>query len=999
MLAGLLLVLGARNGSASGAASPTIGLPITRSYSIEEIGVTRGPHLNFDRLGRLAVIGGGSYIVLNDGAWIELLRNHPNATIPLDVINTADGRSYFGALASWGFVEYTDQGNLKTRATRPATYPSWINSTNFTQVLAFGDGVLFSGINGVVYQNCQTDELRFFEIPEVATTFIHQEKVHVSSHTLGTLELNPTTGELRPVAPDTTVHLTATLRDGRVIGATTGSRLVYFDGATFTESAISFGADRAGGISSLEALSDGGFAVAVNGDGLYLFTDDATCRMALTTNPYRRIYDLVTRESGVLWIAMESSIEKLLYNEPVSVIDQRSDVIVGWPQVFQWGDQSVIASNGRLYDVVLSPDGRHSIFQEYAQLPPGGAWAVAANDRHLIIGNNDAIYARTPTGFERIVGLPGANRLFLPEEDLCVVVGRSEIAAMRWENGRWTECAPRIPGLGFPLIALDAGDSLWIELGLDRAARVWFAEGALHTRVFEDFPWSVPSWINIGRLQDLIVFSGPDNQRVYLDAATGETVPAPALEATLAKVPVTILRIVEDDQGVIWLTYPNGVVTLHPNEQGYVIDTESLSSISDLYPVITLLNESHAWISTESALYHVTQGFAPPARRMIEPFLVSIQDGKTGRELFSAARHTPALDALPYARNHLVFRFFSGGYTTKRDPVYEFSMQNGPNSWNVQSAGSLLTLPQLEEGDYRLTAQLKYDGQPLGQPVLTTFSIRPPWYRAPLAYAAYWSSGLLVCFGVAAWASGQARRKHDFLEQLVRERTDELRTTMAKLTEEARTSATLAERYRLAGEIHDSLQQGLTGLALHLETTLKIEQLEPDIRSRLSVARRMVSFTRQEVQQAVWDLESPLLQNDDLGEALHKLGDLIGTNETEVRVEVTGTGANVSSTIKHHLLRIAQEAVTNAVRHSGAKHVEVCLDFTAVDARLSVRDDGRGFVTEEVLTIGLGHFGLRGLRSRAQKIHGDLHIESVPGHGTKVSITVPLTPEASHALI
>ena len=335
--------------------------------------------------------------------------------------------------------------------------------------------------------------------------------------------------------------------------------------------------------------------------------------------------------------------------------------------------------------------------------------------------------------------------------------------------------------------------------------------------------------------------------------------------------------------------------------------------------------------------------------------------------------------------------YFSGGYTTRRNPTYEFSMQSGSATWSVHSLDSLLTLPQLSEGHYRLTARLQDGDRPIGEPIVTTFTIRPPWYRSPLALAGYWSVGLLLCFALGAWAVGRARRKHDYLERLVRERTEELRATMDKLTDEARTSATLAERNRLAGEIHDSLQQGLSGLALQLETTLKNNSLDPDIRSRLTVARRMVSYTRQEVQQAVWDLESPLLQNDSLSDALRKLADLIGTETTRVTVETNAPEANLSSTVKHHLLRIAQEAITNAVRHSGACHVQVRLELTAQEARLVVHDDGKGFVIDEVLTKGIGHFGLRGLRSRAQKIHGDLRIVSEVGQGTQVSITVPLT--------
>ena len=113
------------------------------------------------------------------------------------------------------------------------------------------------------------------------------------------------------------------------------------------------------------------------------------------------------------------------------------------------------------------------------------------------------------------------------------------------------------------------------------------------------------------------------------------------------------------------------------------------------------------------------------------------------------------------------------------------------------------------------------------------------------------------------------------LEKFVRERTEELRAAMEQLYELTRNAATVAERDRLAGESHDRLQKGLSGLILQLDATLKLPGLTPDVRSRLHVARNMVSFTRHEVQHAVWDLESPLLDETELGAALKKMATLI----------------------------------------------------------------------------------------------------------------------------
>jgi signal transduction histidine kinase len=151
----------------------------------------------------------------------------------------------------------------------------------------------------------------------------------------------------------------------------------------------------------------------------------------------------------------------------------------------------------------------------------------------------------------------------------------------------------------------------------------------------------------------------------------------------------------------------------------------------------------------------------------------------------------------------------------------------------------------------------------------------------------------------------------------------------------------------------------------------------------------MVSFTRHEVQNAVWDLESPLLENADLGDALHKLASLIGSKTPQIDLEISGPPRRLSSSVRHHLLRIAQEAITNAVRHGAANRVTVSLHYAADAVTLMVKDDGGGFLPQQVLTQDLGHFGLRGLRGRAAKINGDLQIASEPGHGASIQIRVP----------
>jgi signal transduction histidine kinase len=275
-----------------------------------------------------------------------------------------------------------------------------------------------------------------------------------------------------------------------------------------------------------------------------------------------------------------------------------------------------------------------------------------------------------------------------------------------------------------------------------------------------------------------------------------------------------------------------------------------------------------------------------------------------------------------------------------------------------------------------------------GAALIVPLEVLPPWHRTWPAYALYGSILLLAAFGAIRWSGQLARKRNHALEQLVGERTRQLESTMSRLNEETRVTATLAERNRLAGEIHDSVQQGLSGAILQLDTTLTLPIATGNLRNRLNVVRNMVSYARQEVQHAIWDMESPLLQGNDLGEALRRLAILVTSGKIAPQVEVSGNPVPLPRGTMHHLLRIAQEATTNAARHAQAREITVRLEYQSDAVMLAITDDGVGFHPDAVLNQ-TGHFGLRGIRTRTKKLNASLTITSARNEGTAIHILVP----------
>lgn len=219
---------------------------------------------------------------------------------------------------------------------------------------------------------------------------------------------------------------------------------------------------------------------------------------------------------------------------------------------------------------------------------------------------------------------------------------------------------------------------------------------------------------------------------------------------------------------------------------------------------------------------------------------------------------------------------------------------------------------------------------------------------------------------------------------------------LARREAEAQFAAVTRERNRLAGELHDTLEQALVGVAMQLEAATKTFSSAPPAALRhLEVARQMVDQGQNEVRRSVWDLRSQMLDNNDLASALDAMSKQLSTGaDIQVTLEVLGAKRRLPEAIENHLLRIAQEAVANAIRHARPRRVEVQLVFEAGSVALTVRDDGCGFVPGKPSVARNSHFGLTGMRERAKALNGTLEVESTPNRGTMITVEVPGTQEA-----
>ncbi len=213
--------------------------------------------------------------------------------------------------------------------------------------------------------------------------------------------------------------------------------------------------------------------------------------------------------------------------------------------------------------------------------------------------------------------------------------------------------------------------------------------------------------------------------------------------------------------------------------------------------------------------------------------------------------------------------------------------------------------------------------------------------------------------------------------------------------------AVLNERSRVARELHDTVEQGLAGIALQLEAVDGSFETAPGAaRESLNVARQMLRYSLEETRRSVMDLRSQALERSDLAGALETLARQMTLNTSaEACVRVSGPVQRLDAAREHHLLRIGLEALTNALKHGRATRIDIELSFTPDATRLIVTDDGQGLESAERASGG-AHFGLQGVRERVDKLGGVLDIDSSPGAGTRLSVMIPARLEnrsLSHA--
>ena len=251
---------------------------------------------------------------------------------------------------------------------------------------------------------------------------------------------------------------------------------------------------------------------------------------------------------------------------------------------------------------------------------------------------------------------------------------------------------------------------------------------------------------------------------------------------------------------------------------------------------------------------------------------------------------------------------------------------------------------------------------------------RPPWWT-PGRLMAVIGALLVILAGVGAWNRAlkaiAERTKRELREEVIAHVASDLR---------------VGERTSLAVELHDTIAQNLTGVALEINAANKL--IDSDLsgaHQHLGTAAKTLSSCRTELKNCLFDLRGNALGQRDMDAAIRlSVAPVIGDAELAVRFNVPRE--RITDASAHAIIRIVRKLASNAVRHGGARKVRVAGSADDGVLMFSVADDGCGFDVEHAPGIDECHFGLQGIRERVARFQGKMNIESTPGRGTKVVI-------------
>ena len=583
-----------------------------------------------------------------------------------------------------------------------------------------------------------------------------------------------------------------------------------------------------------------------------------------------------------------------------------------------------------------------------------GLWVgTAAGLDHLKLGKVDATYAKA-------AGLPSNTILCLLRDSHGTLWAGTSAGLARFADGRFIEpqAAPRSPILALGehhgSVIAASGDALYV-VSNDRLTKLPIADagGRDIDALYEDHDGLL--WVG-ARGGGLRVIDG-DQTHVYTvrDGLYDDD----------------IYGIVEDARGSLWIACSKGIFSV--SREGLKQFTagklaaltstpfsplEGLRTVEckpGVQPAACRMPDGKVWFSTIRGAIMIDTAHL---ERKLLPVPVVVDDVVVD----GTPRHAPELIHLSSGQSNVEFRYTALSFVAPTRITFKYKLESFDHDWVDAGTRREAFYTNLPPGSYRFWVKAQ-NADNLWSEIASPVSFTLP----PLFYQRTWF--VPTCVAAMLWGAWFGYRQR---VRRIRQRLD----------------AVLTERTRIARELHDTLMQGFSGITMEMQA---LSTRLPDIpeRTELNEIIGDAGTCLREARQSIAGLRSPRDSGSGLAASIEQHArQMTEAKDVRLKLKLDGHVPGLAPGVEYNLLRIAQEAVTNSVKHSGARTIEVSLDCLPQALRLAIKDDGTG-INHGNGNGQPGHYGLIGMRERAAQIGAAITFDSEDGRGTVVSVLVP----------
>jgi ligand-binding sensor domain-containing protein/signal transduction histidine kinase len=446
-----------------------------------------------------------------------------------------------------------------------------------------------------------------------------------------------------------------------------------------------------------------------------------------------------------------------------------------------------------------------------------------------------------------------------------------------------------------------------------------------------------------------------------------------------------IYGITADDQGRLWMACSKGIFSVFRAElrrfaageikkvsSTQYSPTDALRVIEckqGVQPAVWRMEDGRLWFSTIRGMIVLN-----PSRltRNVPPPPVVIEN-----PIVNGERQPPAAigDLAPGQKN-IEFNYTGLSFVAPARLTFRYMLDGYDGNWidaGTRREAYYTNLPP-RKYRFRVTA-CNGDGLCNEAGSAVEFTLAPHLYQRVWFFPA-----LAILAGLAGWGLYELRIRR--LRAGIGQRYDLI----------------VAERSRIARELHDTLIQGFSGITMELQALVgKLRSAEE--RGKLQEIVQEAASCLRETRRSVAGLRSAPEPDSGLaGSIAQAARQITETKDIRLKLKLDKSPRGLAPEFEYNLLRIASEAISNAVKHSGAHSIEVALQAAAQSLRLSVSDDGCGFENGDYRHARPGHYGIIGMKERAAQIGAEIEFDSAPGRGATVTIVAPVGRAAAAAV-